>query len=76
MAELDLEIFYRPGEKNVVADVLPRYGVDGMFDSTTNAMFSMGYSTVRRVVQTWLAVVANHLDFDACVTAAVEALSR
>ena len=76
MAELDLEILYRPGEKNVVADVLPRYGVEGTFESTANAMFSMGSSTVRRVVQTWLSVVAKHLDFDACVTAAVEALSR
>ena len=28
MAELDLEILYRPGEKNVVADVLSCYGVD------------------------------------------------
>ena len=76
MAELDLEILYRPGEKNVVADVLTRYGVDGAFESTANATFSMGDSTVRRIVQTWLAVVAKHLDFDACVTAAVEALSR
>ena len=76
MAELDLEILYRPGEKNVVADVLSRYGVDGAFESTTNATFSMGDSTVRRVVHEWLSVVAKHLDFDACVTAAVEALSR
>ena len=76
MAELDLEILYRPGKKNVVADVLSRYGVDGAFESTTNAMFSMGNNTVRRVVQEWLSVVAKHLDFDACVTAAVEALLR
>ena len=76
MAELDLEILYRPGEKNVVADVLSRYGVDGAFESTANATFSMGDSTVRHVVQKWLSVVAKHLDFDACVTAAVEALSR
>ena len=39
-------------------------------------MFSMGDGTVRRGVQEWLPVVAKHLDFDACVTAAVEALSR
>ena len=76
MAELDLEILYRPGKKNVVADVLSRYGVEGTFESTANAMFSMGDSTVRCVVQEWLSVVAKHLDFDACVTAAVEALSR
>ena len=76
MAELDLEILYRPGEKNVVADVLSRYEVDGAFESTANATFSMGDSTVRGVVQEWLFVVAKHLDFDACVTAAVEALSR
>ena len=76
MAELDLEILYRPGEKNVVADVLSRYGVDGTFDSTANAMLSLGDSTVRHVVQEWLSVVAKHVDFDACVTAAVEALSR
>ena len=48
MAELDLEILYRPGEKNVVTDVLPRYGVDGVFESTANARFSMGDSSVRR----------------------------
>ena len=76
MAELDLEILYRPGEKNLVTDVLSRYGVDGAFESTANATFSMGDSTVRRVVQVWLPVVAKHLDFDACVTATVEALSR
>ena len=76
MAELDLEILYRPGKKNVVADVLLRCGVDGAFESTANATFSMGDGTVRRVVQEWLSVVAKQLDFDACVTAAVEALSR
>ena len=76
MAELDLEILYRAGKKNVVADVLSRYGVDGAFEFTANTTLSMGDSTVRRVVQEWLSVVATHLDFDACVTAAVEALSR
>ena len=58
MAELDLEILYRPGKKNVVADVLSHYGVDGAFESTTNAMFSMGDSIVRRVVHEWLSVFA------------------
>ena len=76
MAEIDLEILYRPGEKNVVADVLSCYGVDGVFESTTSARFSMGDSIVRRVVHEWISVVAKHLDFDACVTATVEALSR
>ena len=76
MAELDLEILYRPGKKNVVADVLSRYGFDGAFESTANSTFSMGDSSVRRVVHEWLPVVAKHLDFDACVTATVEALSR
>ena len=75
MAELDLEILYRPGEKNVVADILSRYGVDGVIDSTASATFSMGDSSVRRVVHEWMSVVAKHLDFDACVIAAVEALS-
>ena len=76
MAELDLEILYRPGEKNVVTDVLPRYGVDGVFETTTSARFSLGDSSVRRVVYEWVSVVAKHLDFYACVTAAVEVLSR
>ena len=49
MAELDLEILYRPGEKNVVADVLSRYGVDGAFESTAKATISMANSSVRRV---------------------------
>ena len=76
MAELDLEILYRPGEKNVEADVLSRYGVDGVFESTANARFSIGDSSVRRVVHEWMSVVAKHLDVDACVTATVEALLR
>ena len=76
MAELDLDIVYRPGEQNVVADVLSRYGVDGVVEATASAQYSLGDSTVRRVVYEWLNVVAKHLDFDACVTAAVEALSR
>ena len=74
MAELDLESLYRPGKKNVVADVLSRYGVDGVFESTDTASFSLGDSNVRCVVCEWMSVVAKHLDFDACVTAAVEAL--
>ena len=75
MPELDLEILYRPGEKNVVVDVLLRYGVDGVFESTASARFSLGDSSVRRVVCEWTSVVAKHLDFDACVTGALEALS-
>ena len=74
MAELDLEILYRPGEKNVVVDVLSRCGVDGVFETTSSARFSIGHSNVRRVVCEWMSVVAKHLDFEACVTAAVEAL--
>ena len=76
MAELDLEILYRPGEKNVVADVLSRYEVDGVFESTASARFSIGDSSVRSVAHEWMSVVAKHLVFDACVTAAVEVLSR
>ena len=76
MAELDLEIVYRPGEKNVVADVLSRYGVDGVAKATASARHSLSDSSVRCVVYEWLSVVAKHLDFDACVTAAVEVLSR
>ena len=76
MAELDLEIVYRPGKKNVVADVLSRYGVYGVVEATASACFSLGDNSVRRVVYEWMSVVAKHLDFDACVTAVVEALSR
>ena len=76
MAELDLEILYRPGEKKVVADVLSRYEVDGVFESTASTRYSMSDRIIRRVVHEWMSVVAKHLDFDACVTAAVEALSR
>ena len=74
MAELDLEILYRPGQKNVVADVLSRYGVGGVFEPTDSARFSLGNRSVRCVVYEWMSVVAKHLDFDACVTAAVEAV--
>ena len=76
MAELDLEILYRPGEKNMVADVLLRYGVDGVFESTASARLSIHDSSVRRVVHEWMSVVAKHLDFSACITATVEALLR
>ena len=76
MAELDLEILYRPGKKNMVADVLSRYEVDGVFETTANARFSLGNSSVRHVVYEWMSVVSKNLDFDACVTAIVEALSR
>ena len=60
----------------MVVDVLSRYGIDGVFKSTANARFSRGDSSVRCVVCEWISVVSKHLDFDACVTAAVEALSR
>ena len=76
MAELDLEIVYRPGEKNVVADVLSQYGVDGVAKATASVWHSLSDSDVRRIVYEWLSVVAKHLDFDACVNAPVEALSR
>ena len=76
MAELDLDILYRPGEKNVVADVMSRCGVDGIVETTSSARFSLDNSSVRHVVYEWMFVVAKHLDFDACVTAAVETLSR
>ena len=74
MAELDLEIVYRPGEKDVVADVLSWYGVDGVLEATASAWYNLSDRSVRCVVYEWLNVVAKHLDFDACVTAAIEAL--
>ena len=75
MAELDLEIVYRPGEKNVAADVLSHYGVDGVVEATASARYSLGDSNIRCVVDEWLNVIAKCLDFDARVTAASEALS-
>ena len=42
MAKLDLEIVYRPGEKNVVADVLTCYGVDGVVEAIASALYSLG----------------------------------
>ena len=74
MAQLDLEIVHRPGKKNVVADVLSRYGVEGAIEVIASAWYSLGDSIVRHAVYEWLNVVAKHLDFDVCVTAAVEAL--
>ena len=76
MPKLDLEIVYRPGEKNVVADVLSRYGVDGVAEATSNARYSLSDGSVRLVIYEWVSVVTKHLDFDACVTDIVEALSR
>ena len=71
MAELNLEILYRPGEKNVVANVLSRYGVDGVLETTASATFSLSDSSVRHLVYEWLNLIAKHLDFDVCVTAAI-----
>ena len=75
MAELDLAIVYRPGEKNVVADVFS-YGDDRVAKTTASAWYCLGNSSIRRVVYEWLTVVAKHLDFDACATAAIDALSQ
>ena len=63
-------------KKNVVADVLSCYGVDGVAEATTSAHYSLGDSSVRCVGYEWISAVAKHLDFEACVTAVVEALSR
>ena len=76
MAELDLKIVYRPGEKNVVADVLSCYRVNSVAEATASACYSLGDSSIRCVVYEWLNVIAKHLGFDACVTAAIEPLSR
>ena len=76
MAELNPEIVYRPGKKNRVADVLSQYGVDGVAETTANAWYSLKDSSIRCVVYEWLSVVAKHLDFDACITTVLEALSR
>ena len=75
MAELDLEIVYRPGKKNVVADVLLRYGVGGAMEATASAQYSLSDISIRHVIYEWLNVVAKHLDFDMCITASVEVLS-
>ena len=76
MAELDLDIVYRSAEKTVVADVLSRYGVEGSVEATASAWYSLSDSSARHLVYDWLNAVAKHLDFDGCVTAAVEALSH
>ena len=60
MAELDLEIVYRPGEKNVMADVLLHYWVDGIVETTASTWHSLDDSSVRCVVYEWLSVVAKH----------------
>ena len=46
MAELNLEIVYRPGEKNAVADVLSRYGVEVAVEANTSARYSLSDSSV------------------------------
>ena len=60
----------------MVADVLSCYSVDGVAETTASAWYSLGDSSVRRVVYDWLNVVTKHLDFDACIVAAIEALLR
>ena len=59
-----------------MANVLSCYGVDEVVEATASTWHSLGDSSVKRVVYEWLNVVAKHLDFDACVTAAIEALLR
>ena len=76
MAELDLDIVYRPGELNFVAEVLLPYRVKGVTKATASAQYSLSDRSVKNVVYEWMDVVAKHLDFDTCVTAAVEALLR
>ena len=53
---------YRPGKKNVVADVLSHYVVDKVVETTASARFSLGDSSVRHVVYEWMSVVAKHLE--------------
>ena len=43
-------------------------------EATASARYSLSDSSIKHVVYEWLNVVAKHLDFDACVTAAKEAL--
>ena len=59
MAELNPEIVYRQGKKNRVADVLSQYGVDGIAETTANAKFRLGDSSVRRVVYEWKMWLPN-----------------
>ena len=76
LAELDLDIVYRPGVDNVAADVLSRFNQHVQQDSEARAQHSLQDAKVVHAVRTWLGVVAPHLDYDLCVSAAVEGLSR
>ena len=75
MTGLDLETVYRPVEKSVVAEALSLYGVEAAVEASASPWYSLSDRSVRCVVYEWLDVVAKHLDFDACVIAAVAALS-
>ena len=69
MAELNLEIVYRPGKKNVVADVLSQYGAEGAVEATASAWYSLSDRSVRRVMyellnvvtSTWALMIVLHL---------------
>ena len=76
LAELDLDVVHRPGVENVAADVLSRYGQTVEESASESVLHSLDDAVVARAVRAWLRVVAKHLDLDACVSAAVEGLSR
>ena len=45
-------------------------------DDVSIDKYSLADVSVARAVRTWLLVVAKHVDFDECIAAAVESLSR
>ena len=72
-----MKVHYVPGVDNVPADVLSRYNQHVENESGQPAgRHSLADVSVARAVRTWLSVVASHVDFDECVAAAVEGLSR
>ena len=59
-----------------MADVLSQYGVEGAVEATASAWYSLSDNSVKHIVYEQLNVVSKQLDFDACITAAAEALSH
>ena len=70
LAELDLQIIYRPGVQNTSADILSRYGQSIEGGNAVVAQNSLGDMRTAQLVQTWLSVVAPHVDFQHCYEAA------
>ena len=63
---MDLYIIHCPGVQNTSEDILSRYGQSIEGKNAVVAHNSLGDVRIARLVQTWLSVVAPHVDWQHC----------